>query len=277
MMNGPTSFELGIPDPASRNRLSRMKNRERRGMISELKKTSRCSSCKMLGHWRGDLVCCEKQRSIAREQEIGNKQAAMLGGLQQQNQPGPPGPGPKSPELSLTSYNGASAGPPAPSVHEPGPLRTEAEQEAFERSALYAAQQLAMPHEISGHQLAVNAATRAAQAHASAFTPEILKVRFTDLAKQALPPGQILALSEKKEGNNGRFCAGDIGFGRFAPDWGVEIWWPSGTSTRSIWPSRNWYVGQPIAASNLDEEGEEVNYAVQDMGSENESEGGYGE
>mmetsp|Transcript_27357 Transcript_27357/g.43435 ORF Transcript_27357/g.43435 Transcript_27357/m.43435 type:complete len:211 (+) Transcript_27357:110-742(+) len=68
---------------------------------------------------------------------------------------------------------------------------------------------------------------------------------------QALPPGQIMALGTREEGENGRFEAGEIGVGCVTQDGRVEILWPNFTRTRTTWPNISWYAGQPSISPEL--------------------------
>lgn len=61
-----------------------------------------------------------------------------------------------------------------------------------------------------------------------------------------LASGQIMARASRIEGSNGQFVQGDIGVGHFIGDELVSIQWPNGTRTRTAWPYRSWYVGEPL-------------------------------
>lgn len=63
-----------------------------------------------------------------------------------------------------------------------------------------------------------------------------------------LGPGQILALSSLGTTANGTFVEGDVGLGWLVSEGRVEISWPNGTSTRTVWPNLSWYSGRPLRA-----------------------------
>eukprot|EP00931_Biecheleriopsis_adriatica_P069767 TRINITY_DN43575_c0_g1_i1.p1 TRINITY_DN43575_c0_g1~~TRINITY_DN43575_c0_g1_i1.p1 ORF type:complete len:216 (-),score=32.83 TRINITY_DN43575_c0_g1_i1:51-644(-) len=68
---------------------------------------------------------------------------------------------------------------------------------------------------------------------------------------RALPRGQVMALADRTQGDNGHFAKGDVGVGRFSDMSFVEILWPNRTRTRTQWPNVSWYAGNPISLDEL--------------------------
>eukprot|EP00928_Gymnodinium_smaydae_P000587 TRINITY_DN1021_c1_g1_i1.p1 TRINITY_DN1021_c1_g1~~TRINITY_DN1021_c1_g1_i1.p1 ORF type:complete len:248 (-),score=35.50 TRINITY_DN1021_c1_g1_i1:293-976(-) len=78
--------------------------------------------------------------------------------------------------------------------------------------------------------------------------------RHSDAAISALRSGEVLALSSRNAGANGRFNRGDVGMARFTrPGW-VEVVWPDGSQTRTQWPNVSWYAGEPLPLSDVEQE-----------------------
>eukprot|EP00927_Polykrikos_kofoidii_P062947 TRINITY_DN57759_c0_g1_i1.p1 TRINITY_DN57759_c0_g1~~TRINITY_DN57759_c0_g1_i1.p1 ORF type:complete len:159 (-),score=13.34 TRINITY_DN57759_c0_g1_i1:41-517(-) len=67
---------------------------------------------------------------------------------------------------------------------------------------------------------------------------------------EALVSGQVIALGSRAVGGNGCFASGDVGIAQFdvGGSW-VEIIWPNGTRTRTVWPNLSWYIGKPAPAN----------------------------
>lgn len=67
--------------------------------------------------------------------------------------------------------------------------------------------------------------------------------------------GTIEALSSRT-GDNGKFEKGDAGHGYFIGEGRVEIVWPNGTITKTVWPNTSWYAGTPVPLEAMCDEHE---------------------
>mmetsp|Transcript_65685 Transcript_65685/g.152610 ORF Transcript_65685/g.152610 Transcript_65685/m.152610 type:complete len:125 (+) Transcript_65685:62-436(+) len=66
------------------------------------------------------------------------------------------------------------------------------------------------------------------------------------LEQEVLADGQVVAL-QGRYGNNGSFAKGDIGQATWKPQGIVQIVWPDGSQTSTLWPNLAWYRGRPCA------------------------------
>jgi len=60
-----------------------------------------------------------------------------------------------------------------------------------------------------------------------------------------LKHGEVVAFADRTAGRNGIFQAGDTGEASWQEDGSVHINWRNGSATKTAWPNRSWYRGQP--------------------------------